>query len=272
MARSIFLDTSIQIRRVTSNSLEKAKIAASLQDKEITSSTYVLMELRRTILKDLCFVSSCLQECRYDQNPLSFLRETLNIFFPQTEHFTEISTRRAQRAIELIIAQFDSDEKISLDELIDKIRWWIEELEYKFTTINNENGGRRLLYLHNETDCDLAKGPFAQNPRKMMCIGSEAQCQLPDFINNNKSQFLILEGAIRARGIIQLQRYLNERERHKNNTELAKGQESCWLLAEAIKSVESPPDSHLFTSEKLVRLTSRFLNKLVQYFEDSEKE
>lgn len=250
---SIYLDTSIQFDRILGDFETRSRVTEKLNGNSVLSSTYVLMEWRRTILKDLCFVIALLHDYDIRDNARQSLADATTSWTNVDATFTEMSRKRADKAVEIVLNSIDPEENIILvGDLIDRIRFWINELETEFHFIKDTSGVDQQITLINDTDCDLAEGPFERNPRKMMCIHTLAQCNLPLFLKERNSVLNDLDNKLKTTPQTRMQKYLNERLRHKSNPELAKGQESCWFLAEAIKFAEIPSSATLYTSDKLL--------------------
>ena len=258
---NLYLETSIQLDRLLGSVEVQNEIISRISGHTLITSTYVLMEFRRTILKDLTFIVAVLNEYDVRDNSISCLNDVSEKYKIPSAPFTEISKDRALSAINMVLEEFYDYAYMSVGEMKDNLRWWIEELEKEFHYIRDSDGSEHVLILLDPTNCDLAAGPFGMNPRKMMCIASLATCDLPSFLVSNTAMFTTLEREIRERRLTQMQRYLNERERHKDNTDRAKGQESCWILAEAIKSVEVAEDSQLYSSDDLMRQIAAILGR-----------
>ena len=57
----VFIETTIEIRRLLGGTAERQRIEALLADKYIITSAYVFMEFRRTILQDFSLLRSIIQ-------------------------------------------------------------------------------------------------------------------------------------------------------------------------------------------------------------------
>ena len=62
MTSEIFLDTSIAIDRIFNPETQRAIEAILDDEKVISTSTYVLMEFKRTVLKDCIYLHSMIEE------------------------------------------------------------------------------------------------------------------------------------------------------------------------------------------------------------------
>ena len=58
----VFIETTIQIRRLLGGTVERQQIEAFLADKYTITSAYVFMEFRRTILQDFSLLRSIVQQ------------------------------------------------------------------------------------------------------------------------------------------------------------------------------------------------------------------
>lgn len=59
----VFLDTTIQIERLTATRARRAQLTAQLAGKEVVTSTYVLGEFLRTLVKDCITLYTLVAEC-----------------------------------------------------------------------------------------------------------------------------------------------------------------------------------------------------------------
>lgn len=247
----IFLETTIQIRRLIYDRSIRQKINAKLQDYEVITSTYVWMEVQRTVRQDYQYLIDLL-----------ILRKptTMSLFMHYVGESQNIySTRRLGRMMQILAQMIDEFQILTIDpfEAADYLKnqciWAIQHGFFELVDITLDT-----------TMCDLVK-PDYHIPQggRMSCRRETAQCALPNLLNGHLS--LIQQIGLDSNQISMLDAATQKiLPNISNDTNLAKGERNCWSLGDLIIALECPPDALLWTTninhfEPLCRLLGRQL-------------
>jgi hypothetical protein len=258
----IFLETSIQIERFVRPDREPV-ILSNLFGKELQTSCYVLAEFRRTLLRDLRFVSSVIEDNwgENGEHPL-----TLDQLLQVLSRVRNVrSERRYQRFLWIaatLLECFGAD-PVPAADVID----WLAELiltynrELLSIDFHDSRGQAEVLY-QCQHDCDLAQD--GRDLSHMTCRGDEARCSLPRFLAAHEPQLRALLSAHRQapasmrddRALAALERVLSD-----PTFESAKGQRNCWPLGDTIMTLEAPDGVPIYTLDHHYDLICTALGK-----------
>lgn len=239
----VFIETTIQIRRLFGGTAERQRIEALLADKHIITSAYVLMEFRRTILQDLSLLRSIVQKKDTEGfESISFsdiLRELAGVR-------TVLSSRALRRLLLVIasVAEHFVSEAVPSKELVKFLSFQINYLQYEgFFDIVDE--------VVNYTDCDLVKATAPLGDRissRLSCNAAKAQCRLVHFLSDHQDELRHIETAIaNAAPEIKDTRALAALQRINKDVSLALGERTCWAIGDVIIALEAPVDALIFS-------------------------
>ena len=224
----LFLETTIQIERIFGR--KKEEIVKFLSDKEVLSSNYVLMEFKRTMLKDCIALYSFLKEEKDLGDTLMRLSE-LRVY----EHRTAVR-------ISKILSKLSENNTLDYEKVLNKLEDLIEselleEFFYRVKVID-------------ETKCGLANEEVKKNETyylNLRCRRDEKKCEIEEFVARNRGKF---------------RKLLNELQTYKEfedvcsvikeileDCEKARGKKNCWKLGDCIISIEAPKSSRIFTTD-----------------------
>ncbi|MBC8231945.1 hypothetical protein H8E77_20535 [bacterium] len=239
----IFLDNTIQIERIIVPS-RGAIIQPHLTNKNacVISSTYLLMEYRRTIVADFVAVHNLVK-----------LHEKLGSAVAHLSsgraRFSKRMMERRQKILGMAMVDCeDADESLTRTGILRILELYLEGgLERRFM----EN----ITELTNVTDCDLAKYPLIQRPDgyyqlTTTCNKKRVCCQLPAFLQKNAHSLQRIEQFIKQHTAAEYQELLEKLARVTTNFSQAKGQRTCWKLGDIIIALESSTDALIYTTDK----------------------
>lgn len=227
-ADKLFLETPIQIGKIFGR--RSKDIFDFLRDKEALTSNYVLMEFKRTILKDCILLYSFLKE-----------EKRLEDTFRRISELRDFEHRTASR-ISLILSKLSENNTLEYEKVLNKVEDLIESelLEYFFYRVN----------VIDETKCGLANEDVHKNETyslNLRCRREEKKCEIEDFVGKNKDNF---------------RKLLNDLRDHKEfespckvikeileDCGKARGKKNCWKLGDCIISLEAPKSSRIFTTD-----------------------
>ena len=248
-SNKVFLETTIQIERIFGRN--RNKILNFLKDKELITSSYVLMEFKRTILKDCITLYTYLKE-----------EGSLSKTFERLSRLRNYEHRIASRMLR-ILAILSENGKIEYEMLIERLEDLIEEelLEYFF---------RDIKELLDETGCRLAKEEVKKQSNGYVldtsCRKTVKNCRAKEFVINNKEQF------------VKLLKELNEVDEFGSVCRVIKdvldepdkifGINCNKKLGDCIISIETPDDSIIFTNDHHYEPVCNALNKKFQLLKE----
>ena len=235
----LFLETTIQIERIFGRKSED--IFEFLKDKEVLTSNYVLMEFKRTILKDCTVLYSFLKE-----------EKSLEDTFRRISELRDFEHRTASR-ISLILSKLSENNTLEYEKVLNKLEDLIESelLEYFFYRVN----------VIDETKCGLAKEEVHKNETyslHLRCRRDEKNCEIDEFVARNRGKF---------------RKLLNELQTYKEfedvcsvikeileDCEKARGR-NCKTLGDCIISIEAPKNYKIFTTDHHYEKTCNALDR-----------
>ena len=185
------------------------------------TSKYVLMEFKRTILKDCIVLYSFLKE-----------EKSLEDTFRRLSELRGYEHRIASR-ISLILSNLSENNTMEYEKALTKLEDLIEsELrEYFFYGVD----------VIDETKCGLANEEMQKGETyslTLRCKRDEKKCEIDDFVERKRNDFKNL--------LTDLQTYeefegvCNVIEEILEDCEKARGRKNCWKLGDCIISLDAP--------------------------------
>jgi hypothetical protein len=231
----IFLDTTIQIRRLIYAPPIRQAIQKQLQGSEILTSTYVWMEAQRTIGQDFQYLIDLVLR----KQPATVSQ----LLYDLGEQETIFSSRTLGRVVQLTAQLLDEFQPetfhpIDIAIFLQQHREWM--LHHAFFA-----GIDQVL---DTTQCDLVRPNYTVTPGgRMSCRRTTARCALPSLLNTHAQslQQLQANSPLLAGLGTTTQRALTA-----INVDFgaAKGERNCWSLGDLIIVLECPPDALLWTT------------------------
>ena len=179
----VFIETTIEIRRLLGGTAERQRIEALLADKYIITSAYVFMEFRRTILQDFSLLRSIIQQ----KDGEGFENVSFSDILREIAIVRTVLSSRALRRLLLVVAslaEYFVSEAVPSKELVKYLSFQINYLECEgFFDIIDE--------VVNYTDCDLVKITAPLGDRissRLSCNATKAQCQLVHFLSAHREE------------------------------------------------------------------------------------
>ena len=229
----VFLDTTIQIERVTATSERQAEIANALTGAEVITSTYVLGEYLRTLVKDalLLYDLICTTEHSYDV---------------ETQIANLLNKRSASRCL-LLWASLHRAGIYERTRLLFTLDGYIDYgLVTRFMTGIDE--------LLNTTDCGLAK----ERPQltgetyelRAQCTRPVKECTLAELLTAHEAEIKILADGLKEHSDKALARMGDLCTNILDDPHIARGRNCTWYLGDLVIALELPPDAALYTTNR----------------------
>ncbi|HIE30342.1 TPA: hypothetical protein EYP66_24040 [Candidatus Poribacteria bacterium] len=219
----IFLDNTIQIERIIVPS-RRAIIQPHLtaEGTSVISSTYLLMEYRRTVVADFIAVHNLVKS--YEQ-----LGAAVAHLSSGRARFSKRMIERRQMILGMAMVDCeDADESLTRVGVLRILELYIEGvLERRFM----EN----ITTLTNATDCDLAKYPLIQR--------ADGYYELTTTCNKKRVR-------CQQHAAGEYQELLEKLAQVTTDLSQARGQRTCWKLGDIIIALEAPPDALIYTTDK----------------------
>lgn len=234
MAR-VFLETTIQVQRLLYGKAERRRVDQLLQPHETLTSTYIWMEVQRTLGQDYQYLIHLL----LTKQPTTFA-QLLRIIGEGEQLF---SLRSLKRLLQIVTRLLDDLKTTTLNPLavayqLKEERQWL--LHHEFFA-----GIHEVL---DTTLCDLVRPTYhVAAGGRMSCRRATARCALPDLLQQQHSSLQQLQNepdllsALEAKTQRALTAILP-------NVDLAKGEQNCWSLGDLILVLECPADALLWTT------------------------
>ena len=234
----IFLETSIQIRRILEERLSQNKVEAQIRQlaPNLCTSAYVWMEFQRTVAADYAHVQRLM--LNYDSwgQVMAHLLTGRRAFRP----------RSAVRCTQILGLLYEESEG---------------EWEFALHLINNAltidlhaQFWAHVRRLPDPVVCDLViTGVTRQEDGSYRvpasCRKETASCQLPNFLAAHQSELRTLAEYLSAHPRViknqaRLERLLTV---VLNDPRAALGQSACWALGDIIIALQVPPDAAIWT-------------------------
>lgn len=240
---TIFLDNTIQIERIFIPSrrviIQKHLTA---ENTSVISSTYLLMEYRRTVVADFIAVYNLVKSHEK-------LGEALAHLSSGRARFSKRKIERRQKILGMAMTDCeDADEYLTRLGVLRILEVYIEGgLERRFM----EN----ITTLTNATDCDLAKYPLTQDADgyyqlTTTCNRNRVCCQLPAFLEQNVHNLQKIEQFIKQHETTLYTETLEKLARITTDFSLSQGQRTCWKLGDIIIALEADEDALVYTTDK----------------------
>jgi len=244
---SLFLETTIQIGRHLGALKDKNKIAICLsQFDRIVTSTYVKMEFKRRVIRDLVYL----------YNIISSIDDFPDIF-SRIEKLPPVQLRK----IKGFLASFrnffsyllNKDmKKAKVDELLEIARHYFKHI-WEIAWKKFDDNINTIL---NETDCLNAKeGPKFEGDKiylKLSCKQTTKKCGIVEFFENNRDYIEKI-----YKKFSQEESLDSEQRKMKKIIEAAliypqnmANYRNCWSCGDLIIALECPEDSILFTTNE----------------------
>ncbi|MBW1867162.1 MAG: hypothetical protein JRI38_05390 [Deltaproteobacteria bacterium] len=238
----LFLDTTIQIEKIFGR--DRYEISKYLKENDVLTSSYVLMEFKRTILKDCIALHSYLKEEGDLESTFIRLSEL------------RVHEHRIASRISKILSGMCGQDSIEYEKVLERLEDLIESelLEYFFYNVETID----------ETKCGLAKEEISKNEiysLDLSCRRGHKKCEIRDFIAANREEFCrLLEGLQSNR---EFEKVCDSLKEVLEDPEKARGRKNCWRLGDCIISIESPKTHTILTTDHHYGIICNSLEKPV---------
>ena len=258
MPTKIFVETTIHIERLFGDATRQAQIERNLKDAVFSTSSYVYMEFRRTMLQAMSYVLSVVLKMRQEGQKNIDLVSLLRCLSAGTA--IRFSLRIFQRV--MLVYGYLLDH---FSTFIVPAAMLIDYLEYNRDSIIPARFFESIDEYINQTNCDLVHpsqpiGDYLH--RRLSCNARRARCALVSFLQKHQAELQTLEQAFAAAPPDQVNpRTLAALKKINADINKALGQRNCWHLGDVIMALEAPDDAKIYTTDRHFDLICSVLGK-----------
>lgn len=244
---TLFLDTTIQIGRIIGSAPRRRQIQQHLANQRLITSTYVLGEFLRTLVKDaiklhhLCGQYSYLDEVLTELGQLPNKRETSRMTLLLG------TLLRGQR---VNAASFTPQMQV---ELQDRLTRYIE-----FGLLDHFMAG--IDELLDSTECGLARERPQLNPAlggkpltyrlRSQCVRHVRECNLAERLTTWQPELRALASGLAGEKDPALLRMGQLAQQISLDPVVARGRNCTWYLGDMVIALELPADVPLYTTNR----------------------
>jgi hypothetical protein len=233
VTQSVFLDTTIQIERVTATRARQAEIARALAGVHTITSTYVLGEYLRTLVQDALVLYNLVQTTDQPYDVETKMAQLLN-------------KRSASRCL-LVWASLHRAGVYTQAKLVRSLQGYIE-----YGLINRFMIG--VDEVLDTTACGLARErpiPIGETYRlRTQCTRQVKECALAERLIEHQLTIRILADGLRNHPEAALARMGELCQQVLEDPDLARGRNCTWYLGDLVIALELPTDVLLYTTNR----------------------
>jgi hypothetical protein len=241
MLPSLFLDTTLQIRRVLTGRAEQDHLEAQLIDLApgLCTAAYVWMEYQRTVVADYAHVHQLVLNYDHWGDAMAHLLTGQRAFRPR-------SAVRCTRILGQLYAESQADWERALHLLDHAVSF---DLKSQFWA--------HVAPLSDPIGCDLVTAGVNRQPNDTYtvadtCRKETATCRLPDFLAERQPELRAITEhlATHPNAIKDQPRVERLLAAILADPRAALGQAACWPLGDVIIALQVPPDALLWTLDR----------------------
>ena len=229
----IFLDTTIQIERLTGTRARRAQLAAQLAGKEVLTSTYVLGEFLRTLVKDCITLYTLVSQSAYLDDV-------------EVQIANRFNKREANRCL-LLWAGLHQARAYGREKVLYTLRAYIE-----YGLVQAFMAGADQV--SDATGCGLAQ----ERPRRVegtyrlraQCRRDIKECRLAEWLAEHSAALNSIAPNLRAPGEPALVRIGELLDEFLQTPQIVRGRNCTCYLGDLIITLECPADATLYTTNR----------------------
>ncbi len=227
----IFLDTTIQIERVTATRARQIEIEHALAGVQVLTSTYVLGEYLRTLVQDALVL-------------YNLVNTTEHLYDVETRMANLLNKRSASRCL-LLWASLHRSGIYERAKLLRTLRVYID-----YGLANRFMAG--IDELLNTTACGLAQEqpvPYgATYQLRTQCTRRVVECELAERLAEQPALIHILADGLQDHAEAALARMAHLCTQILADPQVARGRNCTWYLGDLVIALEMPADALLYTT------------------------
>lgn len=231
----IFVETTIQIHRLLQNPATYPTIQSTLQTHSTVTSTYVWMEVQRTLGQDYHYLIDLLltKQPTTIAQLLRYLGVGERVF----------SSRRLQRLLHIMAYWLEQLHTTAIDPIETAY-----QLRRHCRRLLQQTFFEHIDQVVDATVCDLIQPDYTiPAGGRMSCRRETACCSLPRLLDNNQVARQNLQTDAAALAVLDTNTKQALADIRPDATR-AKGERNCWALGDVIITLECPLDALLWTT------------------------
>jgi hypothetical protein len=241
MRSSLFLDTTLQIRRVLTGRADQDRLEAQLIDLApgLCTAAYVWMEYQRTVIADYAHVHQLVLNYDHWGDVMAHLLTGQRAFRPR-------SAVRCTHILGQLYAESQADWE----------RAW-RLLDHALSSDLQSQFWAHVAPLSDPIGCDLVTAGVNRQPDgaytvATTCRKEKATCNLPDFMAERQPQLRAIADYLAAHPNVIKDQPRVERllDAVLADPRAALGQAACWPLGDVIIALQVPPGALLWTLDR----------------------
>jgi len=231
MLSKIFLDTTIQIERATAMEPRQAEIAEVLRDKHVMTSTYVLSEYSRTLIKGATLLYQLVE---------------------QTEEMYDVETQMAH-----IFNKGTLSRCLLLWAMLHRAGIYERQMILYSLKMDIQHSLRNRFMigideLIDTTCCGLARGrPIREGDAfqlRTQCTRAVKECELVALLAKHRAEIEIVAEQLRGHSDRSLARMAELCAMILEEPDVARGRNCTWYLGDLVIALEAPSDATIYTT------------------------
>lgn len=231
IVQRVFLDTTIQIERVTGSAQRQTEIARALTGVQVLTSTYVLGEYLRTLVQDALVL-------------YNLVLTTAELFDVETQIAHLLNKRSASRCL-LLWAALHHSGIYERTKLLRTLRLYLE-----YGLVNRFMAG--VIEVLDTTACGLAQErpvPSGQTYQlRTQCTRRVLECDLVTRLLEQQAMIRILADGLKDHPENALTRVADLCTQILADPAIARGRNCTWYLGDLVIALEMPADAALYTT------------------------
>lgn len=241
----LFLDTTIQIDRVAASAQRQGQLAQELANYQLITSTYVLGEYLRTLVKDAIYLYGLVDQYAYLDEVITYLGRHPN---KRESSRMMIILGGLLRSSRTITTTFPLETR---SDFQDRLSRYIEIGLLKHFML----GIRELL---DSTQCGLARerpqviplrnGELLSYQLRSQCVRQVRECDLAEQMQSWRPELAALADGLADQRDPVLLRMRQLARQIIENPVLARGRNCTWHLGDLVIALELPADVPLYTT------------------------
>lgn len=240
----LFVETTVHVDLALGDRGVRQQLEQMLDQYDLWSSTYVLMEFRRTAMYALQVARRLANMVPEDREFFSWILRAIDRGYGGQPRLLSPRQRDRSRAAVIMIME-------RLDGIPDARSVAVGLLDATISLVDNL-AMAGIEHFVDETDCDLVRPDRVQGRRwPLTCNALQAQCQQSIFLNRERSPMAAVLSECQADEEFDDTKMLETLETVlAANPIQATGQRRCWALGDLVVALEARSVGRLLTSNR----------------------
>jgi len=239
----IFVDSTVTVDLVINTPQVRSELRGRMQDREVWTSRYSLMELRRTAIHALVTVRDLALAAPEEDSLWPWMLEQIGR--RRTAGGQPPKPNECKRGISVIAAVQRQVRGAT------PARGMVVGLLTSTIALANNRGWLGIQHVIDETDCDLVRDDRPQGQRWSLaqhCKAMDALCRQSDFLTKNRQYLPAVLAACEVAPRFTPRSLEKLREIAAANPINAKGENRCWPLGDLLIALEARGVGRLLSS------------------------